>query len=222
MRIPLVLTISVLIGLVQPASALQLSPPPGWRTVTDAPARQISTPDKVADSVYTFVRMAPGWHITMGPGGVLFEPRYFGEGMFTLESQIFHFPNSSNGEYGFMVGGTDLEGAGARYVVFAARGDGSVAAWERRGGQDRMLADWRRAEAVHPADGKEVIGNLFKVSVTSKEAVLKANGLDVLVLPLAGLSLDGQFGFRVGRGVNLHASTLNITTRLAPVPAPRN
>ena len=78
------------------------------------------------------------------------------------------------------------------------------------------------AEAVHPADGKEVIGNRFTLSVTPKEAVLKANGLDVLVLPLAGLSLDGQFGFRVGRGVNLHASTLNITTRLAPVPAPRS
>ncbi|MDZ4863319.1 MAG: hypothetical protein SGJ01_07720 [Gemmatimonadota bacterium] len=58
--------------------------------------------------------------------------------------------------------------------------------------------------------------------MTPKEAVLKANGLDVLVLPLAGVSLDGQFGFRVGRGVNLHASTLHVTSRLAPVPAPRS
>ncbi len=222
MRIPLLLITSGLIGLTQPASALQSSPPPGWRWVTDAPARQSSGSERIADSTFTFVQMPPGWHITMGPGGVLYDPRYFGEGIFTLESQIFHFPNSSNGEYGFMVGGADLEGAGAHYVVFAVRGDGSVAAWERRGGQDRLLADWRRAEAVHPADGKVVIGNLFKLSVTSKEAVLKANGLDVLVLPLAGLSLDGQFGFRVGRGVNLHASTLNVTSRLAPVPAPRS
>jgi hypothetical protein len=85
-----------------------------------------------------------------------------------------------------------------------------------------MLAEWRRAEAVRPSDGKEVIGNLLKLTVTPREAVLKVNGLDVLVLPLEGLSLDGQFGFRVGRGVNLHSSTLNVTHRLAPVPAPRS
>jgi hypothetical protein len=222
MRLSCLLGALALAGAPAMASALQLAPTSGWRTVTDRPARQVAAPDKVADSIFTFAPMPPGWHITMGPGAVLFDSRYFGAGSYTIESQIFHFPNSSNGEYGFMVGGTDLDGVAARYVVFAARGDGSVAAWERSDGRDRMLAEWRRAEAVRPSDGKEVIGNLLKLTVTPREAVLKANGLDVLVLPLEGLSLDGQFGFRVGRGVNLHSSTLNVTHRLAPVPAPRS
>jgi hypothetical protein len=31
--------------------------------------------------------------------------------------------------------------------------------------------------------------------------------------------VEGAFGFRVGREVNLHITTLDITERLAPVPA---
>lgn len=190
--------------------------PPGWKWQTDAPVTWTPTTDKPTDTLLAFVRMPPGWHMTMGPGGVLYEPRYFAEGSFTLESNIFHFPNSGAGEYGLMLGGKDLDGGGARYVAFVVRGDGSVAAWERSGGRDRMLAEWRRAEAVRATDGKDVVGNLLKLTVTPKEAVFKANGLDILILPLEGLNLDGQFGFRVGRGMNLHASTLNVTHRLAP------
>lgn len=190
--------------------------PADWKWQTDGPVTWTATTDKPSDTLLAFVRMPPGWHMTMGPGGVLYDPRYFAERSFTIESQYFHFPNSSGAEYGLMVGGRDLDGGGARYVAFVARGDGSVAAWERVGGRDRMIADWRRAEAVRATDGKDVVGNLFKLTVTPREAVLKANGLDALIVPLEGLSLDGQFGFRVGRGMNLHASTLTVTHRLAP------
>jgi hypothetical protein len=216
MRLSFLLCVFALAGAPDAATALQLTPATGWRTVTDRPARLVVTPDKPEESTFTFVPMPPGWHITMGPGGVHFDPRNLGLGDYTIESQIFHFPNSSNGEYGIIVGGRDLEGAAARYVVFAARGDGSVAAWERSGGQNRMLAEWRRADAVHAADGKEIVANLFRLIVTAKEAVLRANGLDALIVPLGGLNLDGQLGFRVGPGVNLHVSALTVTSRLAP------
>jgi hypothetical protein len=69
---------------------------------------------------------------------------------------------------------------------------------------------------VIPNDGKDVVRNVVKLTVTAKEAILRANGLEVLTLPLEGLSLDGQFGFRVGSGVNLHVTTLDVTQRLAP------
>ena len=208
--------LAALATVVQSAGALQLTPPPTWKWVTDRPARQVSTPDKVPDSAFTFVRMPPGWHITMGPGGVLFDPRYFVEEQFALESEVFHFPNSSNGEYGLFVGGAEMEGSGPRYVSFVIRGDGSAAAWERRSGETRMLSEWRRAEAVIPTDGKEIVRNQIRLVVTKKEAILRANGLDVLILPREAIPLDGQFGFRVGQGVNLHITTLDATHRLAP------
>lgn len=211
------LTALTLLTVLGAAGPLAAQAPAGWTWHTDAPVTWVASVDKPVDSLLAFVRMPPGWHLTMGPGGVLYEPRYFAEGNYTLEAQYFHFPNSSAAEYGLMVGGQDLSGGGARYVAFVVRGDGSVAAWERVGGRDRMLAEWRRAEAVRPTDGKEVVGNVLRLTVTAREAVLKVNGLDALILPLDGVSLDGQFGFRVGRGMNLHASTLTVTQRLAPV-----
>lgn len=198
-----------------PGSA-QLPIPKTWQWHTDAPAAVTNLPGDMTDSAFAFVEMPPGWHVTMGPGGVLYDPRYFADGSYTVESQIYHFPNSTNAEYGFAVGGRQLDGQDARYVAFVARADGSVAAWEQRGSERRMLSDWRRADAVIPNDGKEVVGNLLKLSVSGTEAVLRANGLDVLILPLDGLALDGQFGFRVGRGVNLHATTYTVSLRLAP------
>ncbi len=208
----------VLSGLIgAPVAAQGLPVPPTWRWVTDQPAVVASTPG-ASDTTFRFVVMAPGWHVTMGPGGVLFDPRYFAGGAYVVESQIFLFPDSGNEEYGFFVGGSDLDGGAARYLAFVARGDGSVAAWERSGGGTTMLAEWQRAEAVRPGDGKGVVGNLLRLVVTKQEAVLKANGLDVLILPRGDLALDGQFGFRIGRGNNLHASTFNITSRLAPTP----
>lgn len=206
----------VLLGATQPAAG-QLVPPPTWKWVTDRPAVNTSLADKMPDTAFTFVQMPPGWHITMGPGGVLYEPRYFAESGYSLQSEIIHFPNSANSEYGFVVGGRDLDGAGARYVAFVLRGDGSVSAWERSSAGTRTLADWRRAEAVIPNDGTDAVRNVVKLTVTGKEAVLRANGLEVLTLPLESLSLDGQFGFRVGSGVNLHVATLDVTQRLAPV-----
>lgn len=199
-----------------PGLGLQLSPPPEWKWVTDRPARETSTPDRAGDSTFTFVRMPPGWHITMGPGGVLYDPRYFTDGPVTLESKIFHFPSSANNEYGFFIGGSDLEGGGGRHVAFVFRGDGSVAAWERSRSGTRMLADWRRAEAVLANDGTDIVRNVIRLVVSRREVVLRANGLDVLILPREGLDLEGQFGFRVGAGVNLHVATLDMTHRLAP------
>lgn len=216
LRVSGVLLLVALVTGIQPAGALQLTPPPTWKWLTDRPAQQVSTPDRLPDSEFTFVRMPPGWHISMGPGGVLFDPRYFTETQFSLESEVFHFPNSSNGEYGFFVGGSDLEGGAPRYVSFVFRGDGAVAAWERRAGETRMLSEWYRAEAVIPTEGKEVVRNVMRLVVTKKEAILRANGLDVLILPRESIPLDGQFGFRAGQGVNLHITTLDVTHRLAP------
>jgi hypothetical protein len=79
-----------------------------------------------------------------------------------------------------------------------------------------MLSDWKHADAVVPNDGKAVVGNLFRLSVSGGEAILRANGLDVLIVPLEGLALDGQFGFRVGPGVNLHVATYTVQLQLAP------
>lgn len=212
---PLAAAALLLLGSALPAAA-QLPVPPGWRWVLDGPAVVSSTTDKITDSTIGFARMPPGFHMTTGPGALFYDPRFFGERQFTLEAQIFHFPNSRGAEYGLFIGGQELDGATPRYVAFVLRGDGSVAAWEQRGGGRRMLAEWRRAEAVHPGGPDDIVGNLVRLVVGPREAVLRVNRLDALVVPLEGLAIDGHVGFRTGPGMNLHASTLDLTNRLAP------
>lgn len=214
--IALAMFLSGSLAMAGPAAALQLPVPAGWRWLPDGPAQVSAVTDKITDSTIGFARMPPGFHVTTGPGVVLYEPRYFAERNYVVETEIFHFPNSGAEEYGLFVGGRELEGSRPRYLAFVVRKDGSVAAWEQVGSARRMLAEWRRVEAVAPNDGKEVVRNLLRLAVTPKEAVLRVNRLDALILPLEGVSVDGAFGFRVGRGVNLHASRLDVTHRLAP------
>ena len=48
---------------------------------------------------------------------------------------------------------------------------------------------------------------------------MNVNGTRVLEVPGNALKADGRVGPRVGQVMNLHVSSLNITRRLAPVPA---
>jgi hypothetical protein len=47
------------------------------------------------------------------------------------------------------------------------------------------------------------------------------NGTRVRTWPRTELAIDGAFGFRVGKRVNLHATRLDVTHQLAPVPPGR-
>ena len=60
--------------------------------------------------------------------------------------------------------------------------------------------------------------NILRVDANAAEIVFTANGKEVARVPRAGLNIDGQFGFRIGKGINIHASRLDFTQRLAPVP----
>ena len=50
---------------------------------------------------------------------------------------------------------------------------------------------------------------------------MSVNGAAVAKVPRADVRTEGRIGFRIGGGVNLHISSLDVTTRLAPVPAPK-
>ena len=101
--IPRAPALAVLALLTSTPLAAQLQPPKTWRWRTDTPVQLATATDRIQDSTLAFVEMPPGWHVTMGPGGVLFDPRYFADGAYSIESNIFHFPNSSNAEYGLAV-----------------------------------------------------------------------------------------------------------------------
>ena len=90
----------------------------------------------------------------------------------------------------------------------------------RRVGQTTPLADWQRHEAILQGNVKgDAVKNVIKVDVDPLNVTLSVNATKVLAVPRADVRTDGRIGFRVGKDMNLHITTLNVTRKFAPVPA---
>ena len=199
---------------VSPGAGQGLKTPADWKWVPDSPARVIDTGEAKADAIF-FVAMPPGWHITQGPGSVFYQPEYQARGNFAIEAEIFLFPDSSAEEYGLFTGGRSLD-AGATYSAFLARRDGQTAVLDRKPAGVVPVANWTPSSAVLPAKGSDPVKNVLRVEAITAEVVFSVNGSVVTRQPRASLAMDGLFGLRIGKGINVHVSRLDLTHRLAP------
>jgi hypothetical protein len=200
----------------------QLTTPTDWKWRQDAPA-PLAPGSKMEPGSWVFVQMPPGWHVTTGPG-VLLYPASNGEasGNFSLEAEIFLFPDAGDGEYGIFLGGRNVDGsASPDYVAFVLRKDGRAAVARHRADQTVPLPNWQPHGAIVAQKGgadADAVKNVIRVDVDQINATMSVNGAKVLVLPRTDIQTDGRIGFRIGTGVNLHISTFNVTRKLAPVP----
>ena len=212
-------TLALALAATAPAAA---QAPAGWRLDLDAPAtaQALEEGARARADAYWFVEMRPGWHITMGPGGRLFDPAFTAADRYAIESNVFLFPGESAEGYGLFFGGSG-EGANASWLAGLFRRDGSAALLRHGPGVHEWVVPWTRHEAVKPQAGEEAMGNLVRVDVRRDSVHVFANGAQLDAVPRAGLVTDGGFGLRVGRELNLHVSSLDHTRRLAGVPAPR-
>lgn len=194
-----------------PLGAQQPSSPTAWRWVLDGARGSAEQ-----HSAFEFSPMPPGWHVTTGPGAVLFDPRNRADGRYIVEAEMFLFPGTSQEGYGVFVGGADLEDGQPGYTAFVVRRDGSAAVVQRRAGTDTLLVPWTRHEAVVAHSGDGTAKNILRVVAEPATVTFLANDRELARLARASLPLDGILGLRVGAGVNLHTSRLDLTHRLAP------
>jgi hypothetical protein len=216
--------LALLLGLAcaaLPAAARgQITTPTDWKWRQDTPAPLAQGLDLKPGS-WVFLQMPPGWHVTTGPG-VLLYPSANGDvnGTFSLEAEIHLFPGTSADEFGVFLGGREIDGGAApQFAAFVIRRDGSAAILDSRGGAAKAVADWQRNEAIlpHPG-GKDTVRNVIRVDVDAASATMFVNGTKVLSVPRSQIVADGRVGFRVGKDLNLHITTLNVTRKFAPVP----
>lgn len=197
--------------------------PLGWAWKTDAPAEpQRGGTGNVGAAKFEFTHMAPGWHVTMGPGGVLFPLEARAEGRFVLEGEMIYFSDGADGaEYGVFVGGAGLDASHAEYTAFVMRPDGRAAVMRAEHGSTRMLMDWTAVSGVAGRDSTGFARHRVMVRAEPDSVRFLINGTRVAAWPRSNLSVEGGYGFRIGRGANLHITNLDLTRRLAPFPAPR-
>ena len=91
----------------------------------------------------------------------------------------------------------------------------------RHQSHDLVLFPVTKSAAVKPHPGEGTAHNILRVLVQGDSVVFSANGQRITALDRRDLPLDGAFGFRVGKDVNLHVSNLDLVTRLAPFPIRR-
>ncbi len=208
---PLVLVTTL---LAAPAGAQTLQPPPHWQWIADSPARMVTDLD-VPEGAVLFVTMAPGWHVTTRVGALFHDPRYFTEGPFSLDAEVFLFPDSGEEEYGVFLGGTALDRPQRRYATFVLRRDGTVGLFVVDGSSRTAIVPW----TSHPAaltPGTDAVKNHFSIVADADSVSVGVNGVSVAHLARSALPVEGAFGFRMGPGINLHAIRLDVSHRLAP------
>jgi hypothetical protein len=166
--------------------------------------------------------MPPGWHITTGPGALVYDAANTASGRYALSLEVHLFPKPSREGYGIFLGGRDLGGTEASYVAVLMRGDGALQVTRVSGTRQQALLDWTPTSAIkaHPGTDDTAL-NVLSVRVDSDSLRIDGNGARVAALSRGDLPLDGTFGIRAGAGLNLHITNYDVTRRLAPAPRRR-
>lgn len=221
----LMIMVTLVAGLLGAAPAgFQLKTPTDWKWRTDSPAAVKDSDKAMAPTDWFYVGMPPGWHVTTNPGVLLFHPGHEGRGNFSVRSEIFLFPGenpaNNEAEYGLFIGGRALEASSSApaYTAFVLRRDGKAAIITRTGATAAMAVDWTANGAILPQTGTDAMKNALAVEVGVANVVFSVNDKEVARVPRASVVTDGAVGFRVGKSLNLHITTFDLTHRLAPVP----
>jgi hypothetical protein len=186
--------------------------PDGWKMRADRP-------DADATSL-SVVDMPPGYHVTTGPSGILWNPELEASGDYRVEAEIFLFdPGERRESFGFFVGGRDLEGPEQAYTYVLIRNGGEFIVKQRAGTEAPTIIGWTAHEAIRafadrPA-GDPSVRNVLVLERRGDEVRYEVNGQEVARFDGAELPLDGVVGLRVNHRLDLHVSRLEVT-RLDP------
>ena len=177
--------------------------PIGWKTRVDGGADAHGGKDTLS-----FVQMTPGFHVTTGPGVILWHPDSTATGSFAVDGGIFLFPTNGRDEegYGIFVGGQDLGGPAQRYTYFLLRNDGKFLVKQRNGEKMTVLKDWTASPAIKLQKGTDAMQNNFRIVAGPQTVAFLVNGTEVASLPRAQVAPDGVYGLRFSHAVNAHVT----------------
>lgn len=178
--------------LVRPAGAM----PSGWQAVTDGgrPAEGLS-----------FVSMGRGFHATMGPAAIFFNPANTMSGNYRVGYSFTQTKAPAHPEaYGIFFGGTDLTSAtGKAYSYFLVRKTGEYFIATMRGNERTIVQNWapHAAIAKENAAGRQV--NSLAIEARGDEVIFSANGTEIARRPKGEILSDGIAGFRINHNLDV-------------------
>ena len=191
----------------QAAGAVQRTPrPAGWAVRYDRA--------NAVDSTLAFTAMDPGWHITTGPSGILWDSTRTASGEFAVTSEMFLFPGQRPEGFGVFVGGRDLAGAGQQYTYFLLRRNGMFTIKRRDGAAATDVVPWTAHPAIETHTKPEgTVKYVLGVVAGADSVRFTVNGAEVAALPRDAVAPDGVVGLRVNHALNLHVTSLDVQRR---------
>lgn len=184
--------------------------PSGWQVRTDranAPLKDVK-----------FVTMGDGYHATLGPSAIFYNPEQRAEGAYRAHATFTQTRAPQHPEaYGLIVGGRNLDAANQDYLYFLVRGDGKFMVKHRAGTETHTLVDWTEHSAVKRAGADGKATNALAVEATAEGARFLVNGDEVAKLPRGqGLNTEGVIGLRINHNLDVHVSDFGVDPITAP------
>ena len=199
----LLFSLMALLSLAPAATAQELERPADWKVRFDRSG--------ASESDLYFVAMPPGWHVTSGAAGILYDPARTAKGTYRLSAEIFLFPGERREGFGVFFGGRDLSGPEHAYTYFLIRKDGRFLVKTRSGAETAVVVPWTEHAAIVPHDGgEESVKNVLAVVARAEEVHFYVNGARVTSVPRSELLCDGVVGLRVNHSLNVHVSSLTV------------
>lgn len=200
----------IIILIALPVAPLVAQAPAGWKVRIDQ-SQSASDPDDVPD--LRVMTMGKGFHVTGGPAGTFWNPVNSTTGNFTARATFnLMKPSSHVNYYGLILGGSDLEGAGQKYLYFLVGQDGTYIIRARTGDTVRDVQRSTPHAAVRRpgSDGRST--NALETRVSGNTISYVVNGTVVHMTPKSGATAvtDGLVGVRVNHLLDVHVDGFEV------------
>jgi len=193
--------------LLAKASAMAL--PTGWKARPDQTAVR---PDQLR-----FTAMGDGFHATLGPAAIFYDPSRTGQGAFRAHATFAQTRPCNHPEaYGLFIGGRDLDQQQQSYLYFIVQQDGKYMIKHRQGSETHTVVDWTTHSAVHKLENGKAT-NQLAVEVSQQRVTFLVNGTEVASLSRDRFVTDGVVGLRINHNVDLHIADYGVDVTPKPV-----
>lgn len=159
--------------------------------------------------------MKPGFHVTTGPAGILFDSTMKATGDWRLEATLDLFDPGARAEgFGVFFGGRDLNSAAPHYSYALLRRDGKALLKVRDGATTRTVRDWTANAGIPTWKGGPPgtsVKYLLVLEARGPRVTMWVGANQVLDAARSELPTDGIVGLRINHSLNLHVERVAVS-----------
>lgn len=185
--------------------------PKGWRQRVD---RSTTASDPDAAGAIKFVTTPSGFHATNPQAAVFWNPANTASGTYRLKGNFkLMKPSGHVNYYGLIFGGSDLEGAGQKYLYFMVAQDGTWLIKSRDGDGTQDVSSRTPNDAIKKPDASGQSTNALEIRVMPDKIDYVVNGSVVTTTPKTGptAKTDGIYGIRINHLLDVQVDGFGVS-----------